>query len=138
MLICTYLTQANGLDERFNQTLQNMLVKFVEEKKERWEQFLDTCLYAYNTACHESTRYTPYELMFGRKAVLSIDIDMQQSDAATILNEYQQHSSLSPSDINRGIAQHQQVIEAARANIAAAQKRQKEQYDRKHCKAGKV
>ena len=29
--------QANGLDERFNQTLQNMLVKFVDEKKEYWE-----------------------------------------------------------------------------------------------------
>ena len=130
--------QENGLDERFNQTLQNMIVKFVEEKKERWEQFLDTCLYAYNTACNESTRYTPYELMFGRKAVLSIDIDMQQSNADTILNEYQQHSNLSPSDVNRAIAQHQQVVEAARANIAAAQNRQKEQYDRKHCKAGTV
>ena len=128
--------QANGLDERFNQTLQNMIVKFVEKKKELWEQFLDTCLYAYNTACHESTHYSPYELMFGRKPVLPIDIDMEQSDPDTILNEFQQHSSFSPSHINRAVAQHQQVLEAARANIGAAQQRQKEQYDRKHCKAG--
>ena len=128
--------QANGLDERFNQTLQNMIVKFVEKKKESWEQCLDTCLYAYNTACHESTRYSPYELIFGGKPVLPIDIDMDQSDPDTILNEFHQHSTFSPSHINRALAQHQQMLEAARTNIGAAQRRQKEQYDRKHCKAG--
>ena len=35
--------QANGLDERFNQTLQSMLVKFVAEKQKHWDDFLDTC-----------------------------------------------------------------------------------------------
>ena len=41
--------QANGLDERFNQTLQNMLCKLVQENKESWDSFLDTCTFAYNT-----------------------------------------------------------------------------------------
>ena len=31
--------------------------------------------YAYNTAQHESTKFTPFELMFSRKPVLPIDID---------------------------------------------------------------
>ena len=44
------LLQANGLDKRFNQTLQNMLVKFVHTNKDRWEDYLDTCVYAYNTS----------------------------------------------------------------------------------------
>ena len=51
-----------------------MLVKFIGEKKESWEDYLDTCIYAYNTARHESSKFTPFELMFSRKAVLPIDI----------------------------------------------------------------
>ena len=52
-----------------------MLVKYIQEKKETWEDYIDTCIYAYNTAQHESTRFTPFELMFSWKPVLPIDID---------------------------------------------------------------
>ena len=66
--------------ERFNQTIQAMLVKFVQEKKETWEDYIDTCIYAYNTAQHESTKFTPFELMFCRKPVLPIDIGHNAPD----------------------------------------------------------
>ena len=130
--------QANGLDERFNQTLQNMLVKYLGEQKEHWELFLDTCLYAYNTSCHESTRYAPFELMFGRKCVLAIDIDMDTSNVEAILDDFHKAKDFSPSKVDRAAAQRQQVLEAAKANIIVAQQKQKEQYDRKHCKPGTV
>ena len=48
--------------------------KFVAEKKETWEDYLDTCIYAYNTSRHESSLFTPFELKFGRKAVVPIDL----------------------------------------------------------------
>ena len=57
------------VSERFNQTLQNMLAQFVSTKKEMWSSYLDTCVFAYNTSRHESTKYCPFELMFGRKDV---------------------------------------------------------------------
>ena len=41
-----------------------------------WDNLLDTCIYAYNTSVHESTSFTPFEVMFGRKAVLPIDVEM--------------------------------------------------------------
>eukprot|EP00731_Ephydatia_muelleri_P010832 Em0005g1418a len=41
-LTTPYHPQANGLDERFNQTLQNMLVKYVSSKKDMWSHYLDT------------------------------------------------------------------------------------------------
>ena len=41
-----------------------------------WDDLLDTCIYAYNTSVHESTSFTPFEVMFGRKAVLPIDVEM--------------------------------------------------------------
>lgn len=59
-----------------------MLVKFINEKKESWEDYLDTCVYAYNTAWHESSKFTPFELMFSRRAVLPVDI---RSDADAML-----------------------------------------------------
>ena len=68
-----YSVQANGLDKCFNQTLQMMLVKFVHSKKQKWSSFLDTCVFAYNTSQHESSKFTPFQLMFGRRATLPID-----------------------------------------------------------------
>ena len=61
---------ANDLVEKFNQTIQNMLVKFINSKKESWKDYLDTCVYAYNLAKHESSKFSPFEVMFGRRAVL--------------------------------------------------------------------
>ena len=71
-----------------------MLIKFVDGKKDSWSQYLDTCVYAYNSSrlvrmkCsllmyivihmnnfrHESSKHTPFEVMFGRRAVLPIDL----------------------------------------------------------------
>ena len=59
--------QANGLDERFNQMLIGMLVKFTNEKEENLDEFLDTCVHVYNTSQHESMHFTPFEVMFGQK-----------------------------------------------------------------------
>lgn len=65
-----------------------MLTKFIVTKKDHWEDYLDTCVYAYNTSVHESSRFTPYELMFGRKAVLPIDLEIAEQDASDLLMDY--------------------------------------------------
>lgn len=69
--IDSILIKANGLVERFNQTIQGMLAKFVQDK-DTWESYLDTCIYAYNTSRHESSLDT---LMFGCKAVIPVDLE---------------------------------------------------------------
>ena len=81
---------------RSNQTLQNMLIKYIDTKKNPWVQFLDTRIFAYNTSAHESTKFSPFELMFGRKAVLPIDINMGSSDPAGVLEEFNCRSSHPP------------------------------------------
>ena len=75
------------MDERFNQTLQNMLRKYVHENKKNWDNFLDALSYAYNTSRHESTLHTPFEVMFGRKAILPIDLDVERPNAAKLLED---------------------------------------------------
>ena len=73
--------QLNGLDERFNQTLQSMLVKAAKDLKHIWDEFIDAAVFAYNTSCHESTHHTPFEIMFGRKALLPVEVELHSSAA---------------------------------------------------------
>ena len=80
------------MDERWNQTLKHMLVKFTHDRKEEWDVFLDTCVFAYNTAKHESTLFSPFECMFGRKAVLPIDITEESKDGQQLLTKYHESS----------------------------------------------
>ena len=54
-----------------------MLSKAVMGHKEIWDQFIDSAVFAYNTSSHESTNYTPFEVMFGRKARIPIDADLE-------------------------------------------------------------
>ena len=82
------LSKANGLDERWNQTLKQMLVKYCTKKKKEWDTFLDSSVFAYNTAKQQSTSYTPFELMFGRKAVIPIDLEYEKRSGTEILKEY--------------------------------------------------
>ena len=61
-------------------SLQNMLVKYVSSKKEMWGHYLDTCAFAYNASQHDSTKFTPFMLMFGRRATLPIDVELEHQD----------------------------------------------------------
>ena len=125
--------KANGLVERFNQTLQNMLIKYIDQKKELWEQFLDTCVFSYNTSKQESSQYSPFELMFARKPVLPIDINTEQKDPEVILKQFDDGKEVSIQDIHNA---HDKVLETAKTNILKAQQRQKRQYDRRNHKPG--
>ena len=72
-----YHPQANGLDERYNQTLVNSLAKYVQEKRNQWNEMLSEVVYAYNTAIQESTKYSPFEAIFGRKAKLPVEFNFK-------------------------------------------------------------
>ena len=69
-----------------------MLVKYCSEQKEEWDSLLDTSVFAYNTAKHESTLYSPFELIFGRKAVLLIDLEFEKKSGSDILKMYNESS----------------------------------------------
>ncbi len=105
-----------------------MLIKFVGEKKEVWQDYLDTCVFAYNTSIHESSKYSPFEVMFYRKAVLPVDFisttkQCSEENLDDCLNK--SHSQFTEA--------RKKQLENVKANIVIAQARQKQQYDRKHC-----
>ena len=72
-----YHPQSNGLDERFNQTLQRQLLKFVESEQNSWDQCLDAILFSYRVSCQDSTKYSPFFLVYGRHPRLPIEFTMQ-------------------------------------------------------------
>ena len=60
-----YHAQSNGLVERFNGTLKNMLRKLTTDRPKDWNKHLPALLFAYRDAPHAATGLSPFELIFG-------------------------------------------------------------------------
>eukprot|EP00731_Ephydatia_muelleri_P037157 Em0403g6a len=69
-----YHPQCNGMVERFNRTLLDMLSTAVDNHQADWQQHIRKLCLAYNSSVHSSTGFTPFFLMFGRQAKLPIDL----------------------------------------------------------------
>ena len=69
-----YHPQSDGLVERFNRTLLDMLATAARERPFDWENQLRRLCLAYNTSTHPTTGETPFFLMFGRQVRMPIDI----------------------------------------------------------------
>jgi len=62
-----YHPQANGTVERFHGTLKAMLKKVIHSQPRAWHRYLPALLFACRELPSESTGFSPFELMFGRK-----------------------------------------------------------------------
>ena len=61
-----YHPQTDGLVEKFNSTLVNLIAKCCETKKRDWDIHLPYLLFAYRTMVQESTQESPFYLLYGR------------------------------------------------------------------------
>ncbi|RWS01991.1 uncharacterized protein B4U79_03274, partial [Dinothrombium tinctorium] len=69
-----YKPSTNGLTERTNRTLCQLISAHVEDDHSNWDDVLKYITFTYNTAPHSSTKYSPFYLTYGFNARLSIDI----------------------------------------------------------------
>ena len=69
-----YHPMGNGMCERFNQTLCNMLDNLKPDQKKDWKRYIGPLLYVYNCTRHDSTGQSPFFLLFGREPRLPVDL----------------------------------------------------------------
>ena len=67
-----FYPEAQGSIERSHRVLAKYLRHYVKEDQTNWDQWVPFATYVYNTTEHTTTRFTPYELLFGRPSVLPI------------------------------------------------------------------
>jgi hypothetical protein len=63
-----YHPESNGSLERTHKTLTNYLRCFCNSKTDDWDEWLPFACFTYNTTPHSVTKYTPYEVLFGKLA----------------------------------------------------------------------
>lgn len=64
----------DGLVERFNRTLTDMLAKKVKKNGRDWDVQLPYVLFAYRASMQESTRESPFFLLYGRDPRLPTEV----------------------------------------------------------------
>eukprot|EP00253_Pinus_taeda_P029179 PITA_29179 len=70
-----YHPQANGQVEVTNKALEGILTKVVTSSRKYWAYILVEATWAYNTTWKTTIGFIPYELVYGKKALLSIEFE---------------------------------------------------------------
>jgi transposase InsO family protein len=118
MRTTSYHPQTDGLVERFNRTLCDMLACYVNKEPEEWDKFLPFVTFAYNTAIQSTLKECPFYLFFGRAPLLPNDI--------TINPRYNTRYD----DHNVYAEKWENAKKLAREHLFKAQTKQKENYDK--------
>ena len=115
-----YHPQSDGLVERMNRTLL-MMLSIQPQEEERWDEFLPELLMAYRASVHDTTKFTPFHLTFGREIRLPIDVMFGKTP-----DPVQEHTEYAR-ELRACLENAHRLV---RDNTKAAQKRQKDRYDR--------
>ena len=62
-----YHPMCNGLVERFNGTLKQMLRRMCAERPRDWDRYINPLLFAVREAPQESLGFSPFEMLYGRQ-----------------------------------------------------------------------
>ena len=66
--------QSDGMVERANRTIQNMIASYVSDKQDDWDEHIPLLMLAYRSSVHETLGVSPAMMMFGRDLTLPIDM----------------------------------------------------------------
>ncbi|KAI2652407.1 Retrovirus-related Pol polyprotein from transposon 17.6 [Labeo rohita] len=119
-----YHPQTDGLVERFNQTLKQMLRRVAAEDKRDWDIMIPYVMFGIREVPQASTGFTPFELLFGRQPQGLLDVareawEQQPAPHRTIIEHVKQMRER----INR-------VMPLVREHLSQAQQAQQRHYNR--------
>ena len=68
-----YHPQSNAKVERFHHTLHDILAKLIDDHIDKWHLYLNPALAAIRFNVSESSKYSPFFLLYNRDVVLPLD-----------------------------------------------------------------
>ncbi|MCO5614872.1 hypothetical protein L7F22_069157 [Adiantum nelumboides] len=71
-----YYPQCNGLVEKVNGMICWIITKQANNRPKDWDRHLNAALWAYRTSFKTNLGYTPYQLVFGKEAILPIEVQL--------------------------------------------------------------
>ena len=118
-----YHPQTDGLVERFNCTLTDMLAKTVEKSGRDWDARLAYVLFAYRSSIQESTKESRFFLLYGRDPRLPTEEALSPPQTRQVLDidDYR-------SELTTGFSE---AWKLAQENVRKAQQKQKRHHDRR-------
>jgi transposase InsO family protein len=113
--------QSNGIVERMNKTIGSLITAFISENQWTWDKDLSILMMAYRATPHETSGFTPTELMLGRQISMPIDIQVGLPPESEPQEELQYLVDLRE--------RLEDAYAIARENLKAGAERQKRYYD---------
>jgi len=124
-----YHEQSHRGIERAQRTLEDMLRKFIIEKPKEWDKHVQFLQYAYNSAKHSATNFTPFELCYGRKISTPLALERQSWEN----NDFAERTWKRPvaKYMHELTNKIQTMMTSAHKNMTAAADRMKRHFDKK-------
>ena len=116
-----YHPQTDGLVERFNKTLKQMLRKTVDVDGKNWDQLIPFVLFSIREVPQASTGFSPFELLYGRRPRGMLDLakeawEQQPSPHRSVI-EYVDQMQKRMGKIWPLVREHMQQAQLAQARV---------------------
>ena len=116
---------SNGLVERYNRTLNEMLCTTVKESPFTWDKRIHLLTMAYRGTPHESTGFSPNFMVYGKELFMPVDVMMGRPGSESSRDELEYVQGLRD--------RLEDAYDVAREHLQSSANRQKRYYDVNAC-----
>ena len=118
-----YHPESDGMVERFNRTLKDMISKYIDAEGLHWDDSIKTYSMAYNSSVHSATGYTPFYLVHGYEPRMPLDAAYGPPTESAPVRSY----------LEDRLRAMRAAYSHVRGNTTRASRESTERYDRKQC-----
>ena len=118
-----YHPESDGMVERFNRTLKDMISKYVHTEGLHWDVDIKAYSMAYNSSVHSATGYTPFYLVHGYEPRMPLDAEFGPAVETVPVRSY----------LEDRLRAMRAAYNHVRRNSARAAKEAAERHDVKQC-----